>query len=158
MELSEAPLLCNFEIESSEALTYIPLIVRFHLDRCGLRISLAQWQLLPLADRKLLTCFPAADAVADAPYFARALGEMLDMHAHTEPVRFTPDAAPAWRSHDVLPAGLAQHCAPLQLTLAQWAALTLFQRYVLDKLSRKAQVHPMLLPALREFGLLGGAG
>ncbi len=155
MALSEAPLLCNFEIESSAALTYIPLIVRLHLDRCGLRISLAQWQLLPLEDRKLLTRFPADDVAAREPDFARALSEMLDTHAHTEPVWFTPDARPSWHSRAVLPAGLAQHCAPLQLTLAQWGALTVFQRYVLDKLSRKPQVHPMLLPALREFGLLG---
>lgn len=59
MGLSDAPLLFDFELDSSENLTYIPMIVRFNLDRFGLRISLEQWQLLPLEDRKLLARFPA---------------------------------------------------------------------------------------------------
>lgn len=40
MGLSDAPLLFDFELDSSENLTYIPMIVRFNLDRFGLRISL----------------------------------------------------------------------------------------------------------------------
>ena len=37
MGLNEAPLLFNFEVESSENFTYIPMSVRFNLDRFGLR-------------------------------------------------------------------------------------------------------------------------
>ena len=64
MGLSDAPLLFAFEHASSENFTYIPMIVRFNLDRFGLRISLEQWQLLPLEDRKLLARFPADEDTA----------------------------------------------------------------------------------------------
>ncbi|NIF72588.1 hypothetical protein F3J16_20670, partial [Burkholderia sp. Ap-962] len=112
MSLSDAPLLFAFEIDSSEDFTYIPMIVRFHLDRGGLRISLDQWQLLPIEDRKLLARFPAdvpvdPDMAADRespepspgePSFGRALAEMLRTHGCGEAEVFAPEPAPAWQS------------------------------------------------------------
>ena len=85
MGLNEAPLLFDFEVESSEDLTYIPMAVRFNLDRFGLRISLAQWQMLPQEDRKLLARFPVEDDTAIEPNFDHALFEMLRTHANVEP-------------------------------------------------------------------------
>ena len=81
MGLSDAPLLFAFEHASSENFTYIPMIVRFNLDRFGLRISLEQWQLLPLEDRKLLARFPADEDTAIGSNFDHALFEMLRTHA-----------------------------------------------------------------------------
>src|SRR6202000_1794271 len=96
MGLNEAPLLFNFEVESSENFTYIPMSVRFNLDRFGLRITLAQWQLLPLEDRKLLARFPVDEDAQIEPNFDHALFEMLRTHANVEPGGCPPEAAPAW--------------------------------------------------------------
>ncbi|MBY4831232.1 nitrate reductase associated protein [Burkholderia dolosa] len=156
MGLSDAPLLFNFEHVSSENLTYIPMIVRFNLDRFGLRISLEQWQLLPLEDRKLLARFPADDDTAIEPNFDHALFEMLRTHADLEPEWFEPDAQPAWRDTDTVPDALAQQSALAGVpapALAQWRQLAPFQRYVLCKLSRKPKLNHDFLPAMREFGL-----
>jgi hypothetical protein len=60
MPLPDQPLLFDFEIVSSENLTYIPMCVRFNLDRCGLHLTLDQWQVLPLADRVALVQMPLA--------------------------------------------------------------------------------------------------
>jgi hypothetical protein len=60
MPLPDQPLLFDFEIVSSENLTYIPMCVRFNLDRCGLHLTLEQWQALPLADRVALAQMPLA--------------------------------------------------------------------------------------------------
>jgi len=60
MPLPDLPLLFDFEIVSSENLTYIPMCVRFNLDRCGLHLTLDQWQALPHADRVALVQMPLA--------------------------------------------------------------------------------------------------
>ncbi len=85
MALTEAPLLFHYEVESSEDLTFIPMCVRFNLDRFGLRISLAQWQLLPYEDRRLLARFPVDEDTEIEPNFDHALFEMLRTHAMSSP-------------------------------------------------------------------------
>jgi hypothetical protein len=156
MGLSDTPLLFNFEVESSEDFTYIPMIVRFNLDRFGLRISLEQWQLLPLEDRKLLARFPADEDAVIEPNFDHALFEMLRTHADVAPAWFQPDAHPAWRGIDAVPAALVEQSALAGLdapSCEQWARLAPFQRYVLAKLSRKPKLNHDFIPAMREFGL-----
>ena len=158
MGLNEAPLLFNFEVASSENFTYIPMSVRFNLDRFGLRITLAQWQLLPLEDRKLLARFPVDEGVEIEPNFDHALFEMLRTHANVEPEWFTPEEAPAWRRTDAVPEGVVQQAGLAGLPtpgIAQWAELEPFKRYVLAKLSRKPEGNHDFVPAMKEFGTAG---
>ena len=150
MGLNEAPLLFNFEVESSENFTYIPMSVRFNLDRFGLRISLEQWQTLPLEDRKLLARFPVEEDAEIEPNFDHALFEMLRTHANIEPEWFTPEEAPGLAPHGQragrssrIRRGLAGLAAP---GVAQWAELEPFKRYVLAKLSRKPESQSRLRP------------
>src|ERR1700744_4703713 len=158
MGLNEPPPLFVFEVESSEDLTYIPMAVRFNLDRFGLRISLAQWQMLPHEDRKLLARFPVEEDASIEPNFDHALFEMLRTHANVEPEWFTPEDAPPWRRTNAVPedvahqAGLAGLGAP---SVARWAELDPFQRYVLVKLSRKPEANHDFVPAMKEFGAAG---
>ncbi|KAF1030309.1 MAG: hypothetical protein GAK40_00058 [Burkholderia plantarii] len=172
MALADAPLLYAFEIESSEDFTFIPMIVRFHLDYAGLRISLAQWQCLPLEARRLLCRFPAdadagtwsgagtaagVDPGSDAAAsFEATLHALLARQAAGEAERFAPEPAPAWRDGAAPPPALAAQCALAGLAPvapAQWRALGGFQRYVLTKLSRKPKLNHDFVPAMREFGL-----
>ncbi|WP_414451006.1 nitrate reductase associated protein [Burkholderia sp. 22PA0099] len=167
MELSDAPLLFGFEIDSSEDFTYIPMIVRFHLDRCGLRISLDQWQRLPLDARKRLARFPvAAGAGPDiAPdrenpepdvRFGEALAGLLLAQGVEAAETFEPEPAPGWANRAAVPSALVSQCALAGLTApspAQWAALGAFERYVLAKLSRKPKLNHDFIPAMREFAL-----
>lgn len=159
MGLHEAPLLFDFEIVSSEDFKFMPMSVRFNLDRFGLRISLAQWQMLPYADRVLLARFPADEDRAIEPNFDHALFEMMRTHANIEPEWFTPDAEPVWRDTGAVPDGVLNQCnvAGLPpLMLEYWAALEPFRRYVLAKLSRKPEGNHDFVPAMREFGLIVG--
>ncbi|WP_233799969.1 nitrate reductase associated protein [Paraburkholderia sp. HP33-1] len=158
MGLNEAPLLFDFEVASSENFTYIPMSVRFNLDRFGLRITLAQWQQLPLEDRKLLARFPVDEDTQIEPNFDHALFEMLRTHANIEPEWFTPEESPAWRRTDSVPEGVAQQAGLAGLaspSVACWAELDPFKRYVLAKLSRKPEANHDFLPAMKEFGAAG---
>jgi hypothetical protein len=156
MGLHEAPLMFDFEVVSSENLTFMPMSVRFNLDRFGLRISLAQWQMLPHADRVLLARFPIDDDTAIEPNFDHALFEMMRTHANVEPDWFTPDAEPAWRNVDAVPEGVTHQCRIAALPVLNresWAQLAPFKRYVLTKLSRKSEGNHDFVPAMKEFGL-----
>ncbi|MEI6000272.1 nitrate reductase associated protein [Paraburkholderia bengalensis] len=158
MGLNDAPLLFNFEIESSENLKFIPMVVRFNLDRFGLRISLAQWQMLPHEDRALLARFPVEDDTAIEPNFDHALFEMMRTHANVEPEWFTPEDNPAWRDVAAVPETVLHQAQLANLSppgAEQWARLNPFQRYVLAKLARKRESNHDFVPAMKEFGLAG---
>ena len=49
----------HFEPPEARALQWLPLAVRYKLDRCGLKVRLQQWQALPLAGRSALLRCPA---------------------------------------------------------------------------------------------------
>jgi hypothetical protein len=156
MGLNEAPLLFNFEVASSENLTFIPMSVRFNLDRFGLRISLAQWQMLPHEDRALLARFPVEEDAIIEPNFDHALFEMLRTHANVEPEWFTPEDMPAWRDTEAVPDGVVHQSLVARMrapTREQWARLDPFQRYVLAKLARKPEGNHDFVPAMTEFGI-----
>ena len=149
MGLNEAPLLFDFEVESSEDLTYIPMAVRFNLDRFGLRISLAQWQMLPKEDRKLLARFPVEDDAVIEPNFDHALFEMLRTHANVEPDWFTPEEAPAWRRTDSVPDGVMQQASLASLhapSTDQWARARPVQALCAGQTVAQARRQPRLCP------------
>ena len=157
MGLYDAARLFKFEVESSENLRFIPLAVRFNLDRFGLRITLDQWQMLPYDDRVLLARFPVEADREIEPNFDRAVDEMLRTHANVEPEKFAPDADPVWAHADAVPetvirqSSLAGVSSP---SLSRWAELDPFQRYALAKLARRTgELNHDFLPAMREFGL-----
>ena len=74
MLLHAQPLLFEFEHQASENLTFIPMCVRFNLDRSALRLTLAQWQALPHAVRTRLACYALEPEVG---HFARDLREQV---------------------------------------------------------------------------------
>jgi hypothetical protein len=156
MPLLDTPLLLDFEVKSSENLTFIPLAVRYNLDRFGMRISLSQWQALPHADRALLARFPLDDDPQVEQRFDQALAEMLRTHLNAEPEEFEPDMLRAWQRIDAVPDALMQHCGLAGIappSVAAWAALPEFRRYVLAKLSRKPSTNHDFVPAMKSFGL-----
>jgi hypothetical protein len=157
MALYDAPRLFRFEIESTEDLRFIPLVVRFNLDRFGQLITLDQWQRLPHGDRALLARFPVENDAEIEPNFVLALREMLHTHLDAKPDTFTPDADPVWVHTDAVPESVIRQsslCGIGAPSLDRWSALAPLQRYSLAKLSRKNEVNHDFAPAMREFGLV----
>jgi hypothetical protein len=157
MGLYDAPRLFEFEVESSDNLRFIPLAVRFNLDRFGLRISLNQWQMLPYDDRVLLARFPLEDDAEIEPNFDHAVEEMLRTHANAAPEKISPDTDPVWSHTDALPESVIRQsslCGVSAPSLSHWGQLDKFQRYALAKLSRRTgELNHDFLPAMKEFGL-----
>jgi len=157
MPLHAQPLLFEFELSSSENLTYIPMCVRFNLDRCGVRLTLLQWQALPHAERLALAAYPLTGSCDAVDGFSSLLAAWLDAAKAGELAPVVDAPEPVWTCIERAPAVLSQQCALHQLapiTDAVWGRLPELQRYVLAKLSRRASANHDFLAALREFGLL----
>lgn len=134
------------------------MIMRFKLDACGIKISLAAWITLNRDDRELLIALPCASEAEQQAYRER-LVSMLLPHADN------PDAAieyveiekfPAWKNGEAIPQSVVDTLAELALPVLrvpQWAALNDLQRFALIKLTRSGHKNANLLPALKEFGL-----
>jgi hypothetical protein len=157
MGLYDAARLFGFEVESSDNLRFIPLAVRFNLDRFGMRISLEQWQMLPYEDRALLARFPIEDEADLEKNFDLTLEEMMKTHANAEPEKIERDVEPVWAHADAVPETVIRQsslCGLSAPSLSKWAQLDRFQRYALAKLSRNTdKVNHDFPPAMREFGL-----
>jgi hypothetical protein len=157
MGLYDAPRLFGFEVESSDNLRFIPLAVRFNLDRFGQRITLDQWQMLPVEDRALLARFPIEDEAELEKHFDLTLEEMMKTHANVAPEKVEIDRDPVWAHADAVPEAVIRQsslCGVSAPSLSSWAKLDRFQRYALAKLSRNTdKANHDFLPAMEEFGL-----
>jgi hypothetical protein len=155
MTFAANPYLFSFERAHSDPLAFIPLGVRFYLDRCGLRLALAQWQALPEPQRARLASVEPAFDDAHASAFeallttviAEGSGDPIEKQAPESADELAPGAVP-----ESVVSQAAQHgvVGPSQQA---WAALSVGQRYALAKLARKARRSDDFASAMKEFGI-----
>lgn len=109
-----------FEPEEARSLSWLPLAARHKLDSCGLRLSLAQWQALPLAARLELLQRPAG-------------AEFALCAAQAGASRHTQQREPVRLQSEQVAKALECDAAAARAWLA---AATPFAHYVLGKLHR----------------------
>jgi hypothetical protein len=144
----------QFEADFVESLRCIPMVVRYKLDSCGIKLKLEHWHRLSSSERQQLVN-QACSTVAELAQYRQLLRDWTQRD-WGEPAKDLPrEAQPAWLDLTSLPANVVQACQVLNvnLTLDQWRSLTPLQRFALIKLARPSHEHRNLLPALREFGL-----
>ena len=143
----------EFESELEKNLTFIPIVLRFKLDRCGIKLSLSQWNQMPV-DRRVQLLALRCDSDETVAQFRRAVIGAITEFTGEEPALIPISAPP--RPTDI-PRTVIDTMVRLghrPPSVAQWQALTELQRFALKKLTRNDQEHRNLVPALREFGLL----
>ncbi|GAB3625220.1 hypothetical protein PTE30175_01629 [Pandoraea terrae] len=152
MHLYERLPIFVFEIEACENLTYITMAIRFNLDRTGRHLSLKDWQALPYAAREALAGYIPGD-----DDFPARLDQLVSDHLGRSPDTAGDAPDMAWEDTHALPPGLLAQCALADLappSVADWAGLTPFRRYVLTKLSRRTdKQNHCFVPAMLEFRL-----
>jgi len=155
------------DAEAMQSWRYIPMSVRFALDRAGVTIALSEWQALPLPARRQLVA-ASLDSARDEDGGGGGddddgggFGALLDaaMRQHIGRAPAVLDAAPdaSWRALDALPAAvLAQYAwAGLAPAPAEaWRRLPPLARYTLVKMSRKPRPNDAFTLALAELRLL----
>lgn len=145
----------DFEMDFAGTLRCIPMVVRFKLDQCGVKLSLRQWSRFSRDERTELVqrdCSTAENVRSYAEY----LCGLIESKAADKPVRLDPVSAAQWEEAGAVPVRLVVYARQLGLappSLQQWRALTPLRRFALFKLTRPGHDNDNFVPAMREFGL-----
>lgn len=146
----------GFEADFAADLRCIPMVVRFKLDRVGVKLSLKQWTKIGPANRRALAA-RQCDTHREVMDYRRTLVRMVAQNTAEPIVDLRPDPEPAWTDPMRLPELVIAQAAKAGVappTGSQWAALSTLQRFALLKLARSNHDNDNFAPAMREFGLL----
>lgn len=133
----------------------IPMIVRFKLDACGIKLKLKEWSKMTMEEREQLAVLPT-EAAHQLQSYAHYLEGLIHKYSGQEATRLSSDKiSTAWSLADRVPTELQAKLNDerMSLTLAQWSNLSLLQRFALIKLSRPGHENKNFPKAMREFGL-----
>jgi hypothetical protein len=147
-----------FELDFGGTLRCIPMSVRMKLDQTGIKLSLKQWNRLPLEGRRQLVerpCEKPAQVESYTQYMVSLIEEFTNSPVELAPI----DDSPPWTDPNIVPERIcvwARDVGVAPPTRQQWAALTPLQRFALFKLTRPGHSNDNFIPAMREFSVLPG--
>jgi hypothetical protein len=147
--------LFEFEQDFVESLRCIPMIVRYKLDSCGVKLKLEHWNKFSQDARQLLVQ-NSISTPEEITGYRNLLYELAEQYTDI-PLKDLPiDDHPPWLEITKLPDTVQQKAGEIgiNITLKQWQDLTPLQRFALLKLSRPSHENNNFLPALREFNIL----
>jgi hypothetical protein len=159
MPVDNALLIEYFEFEKDfvdDNIRCIPMIVRFKLDACGVKLKLKEWSKMSLEERENLADF-SIRTTEDLNAYRSYLKQTIASHDGGEPTYFLPDPQDSlWAVTDQIPARIRDKVGELntEVTLEQWRSLTILKRYALLKLTRAGHENKNFPIALKEFGLI----
>jgi hypothetical protein len=144
----------QFEADFVESLRCIPMLVRYKLDICGIKLKLNQWHQFSTHDRQTLVIMPCATETEIA-FYRDILSRMIKETTGEMATELPVDPYPIWDWTDRVPDVVLDRARSLgvDITLQQWDKLTALQRFALTKLTRSSHEESNFLPALKEFGL-----
>lgn len=137
-----------------ENIRCIPMIVRFKLDKAGIKLKLAEWAKLNTEEKLQLALMPF-DSNEEIRNYREWLTERIRLRTGNEATALPVEEHPAWQNRHRIPDELAAECRKRGKTITedQWRSLTDLQRFALLKLSRPGHENRNLPIALKEFGI-----
>ena len=148
-----------FRFESDfveQHLRCIPMIVRFKLDACGVKLKLAEWSRFQEKERKILATMPCSSQEEIDQY--RSFLKLLILTRTGNAASLCQiEEFPAWAdTTQVLPSLSAIAIdTGFSISLSQWTALNNLQRFALIKLCRPGHENANFPRAMKEFGFNG---
>lgn len=133
----------------------IPMIVRFKMDACGIKLKLSEWSKFNANERVKLALMPIDNAEVTERYHQYLIALIAKYTGNTA-TKLAIDPAPAWANLQQIPEMLLEKSAEIELNLSleQWKKLTDIQRFALLKLCRPGHENKNFPKAAVEFGLL----
>lgn len=145
----------QFEADFVGDLKCIPMVVRMHLDNCGVKLKLAQWNQFSQAERQTLVDLPCITPEQRQAY--RQWLQDLVIEKTGQPAKeFDVDPHPPWIEDSQIPHSVQVKVkeSNVALSVEQWSNLSPSQRFAIIKLSRPSHENRNFIPALKEFGIL----
>jgi len=158
MNIVHEPHVFYFRFEEDfieDGLRCIPMIVRFRLDACGIKLKLAEWSRFNATEREYLATLPCTSP-SDIVRYRRYLEQCIRHRTGNQPTYLGTTADPLWTILNEIPQCITDKFSELQaaINLGQWQALSELQRFALLKLTRPGHENRNFPLAAREFGLL----
>jgi hypothetical protein len=145
----------EFESDFVESLRCIPMVIRFRLDTCGVKLKLSQWNQLSQSDRRYLVELPCETGI-DIQIYRQELQKLVWQQTGEMPTDLVIEATPAWLNTETVPESVQEKTLEVgkEISLDQWNSLVPLQRFALIKLSRSHHENRNFLPALNEFKIV----
>ena len=132
----------------------IPMIVRFKLDACGIKLKLKEWSNFSPNEKNIL-CEMHCDNPADLQFYRNYLQQLVYKYTGKEATDLPIDSNPEWKHTNEIPFSLQQELAKYnwRISLRQWRSLSDLKRFSLMKLTRPGHENRNFPGAIKEFGL-----
>lgn len=133
----------------------IPMIVRFKLDACGIKLKLAEWCRMNVDERQNLANYPCTDR-NDINQYREYLKNLIHTRTGNEATELPIMENPAWARLEELPFPLIEKLNEFNWSLSvnQWQGLSDLQRFALLKLSYPSHENKNFPKAMWEFDLV----
>lgn len=146
----------NFEEDFIEKnMRCIPMIVRFKMDKAGIKLKLADWSRFSVDDRVELAK-KSCNNEREAKQYNAYLAELIENYTGKEATGLTIDQHPGWAKPNEIPDLLQNKLKEFGwfIPIEQWEGLTNLQRFALLKLCREGHESKNFPTAMKEFGLV----
>lgn len=152
--LTVEPVFFEFESDFVASLRCIPMVVRYKLDACGIKLKLEQWSHFNAEDRHQLAAQPC-ETPEEVLKYRQDLSDLIWQRTQTPASEIPIEEHPDWMETDSIPASVQEKAESLDksLDVEQWRSLNPLQRFALIKLSRSSHENRNFGPALKEFRL-----
>ena len=150
-----APSFFDFESDFVESLRCIPMIVRYKLDSCGIKLKLPEWVKISVEEKTQLAFLPCY-LDCEIERYGQFVKELVWKYASQE-ASLLSDINDSWNEIHEIPQEVKRTAAEWNCkipTLKQWIDLDTLQRFALVKLSRSGHEGKNFPRAMREFGLM----
>lgn len=132
----------------------IPMIVRFKLDSCGIKLKLKEWSKMESEERENLASLPCQTTEEIARY-KKYLLDTIKAHTGETGTEIPVMTNPPWTRTDEIPYPLQEKLKEFNwaISIVQWLKLSELQRFALLKLSYPGHENKNFPKAMKEFSL-----
>ncbi|MBL7856746.1 MAG: nitrate reductase associated protein [Cyclobacteriaceae bacterium] len=132
----------------------IPMIVRFKLDQCGIKLRLKEWSNMNVEEHIELAVLPT-NTPENIDRYKKSLCQLIFHYTGNQATMIPIEMNPGWSIIDHIPPSVQEKTDELNttITLQQWQRLNALQRFALVKLSQPSHENKNLPKALKEFGI-----
>lgn len=132
----------------------IPMIVRFKLDACGIKLKLKEWSKMETHERENLALLPCQTTEEIASY-KKYLLEVIHDHTGEAGTEIPVMTNPPWTMTDEIPYPVQEKLKEFDwaISIMQWLRLSELQRFTLLKLSYPGHENRNFPKAMKEFNL-----
>lgn len=133
----------------------IPMIIRFKMDKAGIKLKLSEWNRLGI-EEKILLAKMKCNSGEEIEGYNKYLKGLIKKRTGREATILELDQNPLWENVCSLPDKLNERLAEFdwQLPIQQWKDLTTLQRFALLKLCRPRHENKNFPKAMKEFKLV----